>query len=374
MEPIYRPILKKAWLITWRFKYLWFFGLFAALLGSGGLYNFDLSVDKASDQGTWLLKLKEFFSGNLFADLGAGAAGTGSFNVWLMVLLVVVAVLGIFLFWLSVVSQGALIYGAREANQGRILFFSEAFNKGRKKFFSLFVLNVVMALVALLILAVTTLPFLLLVFKPELASTAASLFVAISFIILAPLGFILSFVVRYGLIFVVNKDRSIWAAISEARNMFKKNWLPSLEMAILIWLIYIVLGLVLGLLTKYIILPVIVYIFALFVNTYAGSELLVQALVTFGLIVYLAISLLIAAAVSVFETSSWVLLFERLNNDEVESKVVRLVSAALAGNREPDKLLPKPEGQPELLTGQPRKVTVKKIIKKKALKDGEATE
>jgi len=231
-----------------------------------------------------------------------------------------------------------------------------------------------MALVALLILAVTTLPFLLLVFKPELASTAASLFVAISFIILAPLGFILSFVVRYGLIFVVNKDRSIWAAISEARNMFKKNWLPSLEMAILIWLIYIVLGLVLGLLTKYIILPVIVYIFALFVNTYAGSELLVQALVTFGLIVYLAISLLIAAAVSVFETSSWVLLFERLNNDEVESKVVRLVSAALAGNREPDKLLPKPEGQPELLTAQPRKVTVKKIIKKKALKDGEATE
>ncbi len=139
MEPIYRPILKKAWLITWRFKYLWFFGLFAALLGSGGIYNFDLSIDKASDQGTWLLQLKELFSGNAFGDLGAGAAATGGVNIWLIILFLAVAALGIFLFWLSVVSQGALIHGAREANQGRTLFFSEAFDKGRKKFLSLLV-------------------------------------------------------------------------------------------------------------------------------------------------------------------------------------------------------------------------------------------
>jgi hypothetical protein len=72
MEPTYRPILKKAWHIAWRFKYLWFFGLFAALLGTGGMYNVNLSVDEASNQGNWLMGLKSFLSGESTTGLTWG--------------------------------------------------------------------------------------------------------------------------------------------------------------------------------------------------------------------------------------------------------------------------------------------------------------
>ena len=43
MESIYRSILKQAVNIAWKFKYLWFFGLFAALAGNGGIYNIGIN-------------------------------------------------------------------------------------------------------------------------------------------------------------------------------------------------------------------------------------------------------------------------------------------------------------------------------------------
>jgi hypothetical protein len=41
---LYRSILKRAWEISWKFKYLWFFGLFAALLGNGGEFEIILMM------------------------------------------------------------------------------------------------------------------------------------------------------------------------------------------------------------------------------------------------------------------------------------------------------------------------------------------
>ena len=48
---LYRDIIKEAWQITWRRRFLWFFGLFAVLLGNGGEYeilfqNFDAISDQ----------------------------------------------------------------------------------------------------------------------------------------------------------------------------------------------------------------------------------------------------------------------------------------------------------------------------------------
>ena len=371
MEPIYRPILKKAWEITWRFKYLWFFGLFASLLGSGGIYNINLNVDEASNQGNWIFGLKEFLSGG--GVYGAAWQNMGAnMNWWLVILFLLLVVVGLFLLWLAVVSQGSLFYGAREGSQGRILTFGEVFKKGKEKFWPLLLLNIIMGLVALAILIIVTLPFLILMFKPEYATTAASLFVAISLVIMVPLGVMITFIVRYGFIFIANKDRSPRAAISEAASMFRKNWLTSLEMMILIWVVYVVLGLILSLIARVILLPLLVYIFTLFSSTYTGSETLTQAVITGGLFVYMVIMLWAAAVMNVFENSCWVLLFERLNNDEVESKVVRLVTAALVTEKQPSPVLTPP--MPIVRVEKPivaRKAPVKRVVRKKPIKNDE---
>ena len=48
---LYRNIFSQSLKITWRYKYLWFFGLFSALLGNGGeiellLRRFDGTVEQ----------------------------------------------------------------------------------------------------------------------------------------------------------------------------------------------------------------------------------------------------------------------------------------------------------------------------------------
>ncbi|HRY63114.1 MAG TPA: hypothetical protein P5267_00690, partial [Patescibacteria group bacterium] len=316
MEPTYRPILKRAWQIAWRFKYLWFFGLFAALLGTGGMYNINFSVDEASNQGNWLMSLKGFLSGESATGLTWDKL-VANMNIWIVVLFLMLLLAGLFLLWLSVVSQGALIYGVKEANQGRTLLFGQAFAKGREKFWSLLALNLVMGLIALAILMIVTLPFLILVFKPQYATTAASLFIAASFMVMVPLGVVISFVIRYSLFFIVNKDRSIKAAISEGWRMFKRNWLPSAEMAVVVWLVYMAVGLVLFLVVKYLVLPAVTFIFTMLVSTYVGSETLIVIMVSLALLFYAVVMLWVRAVLNVFEISSWVLLFEKLNNEGV---------------------------------------------------------
>lgn len=341
MEPIYRPILKQAWRITWRAKYLWFFGLFAALVGSSGLYNINFNVDEASDQGNRLLGWRDFWAG------GAGNGGWQNLlanvsNIWFIVLLLLFLVMALFLLWLSITAQGALVYGAGQEGEEKSLTFSQAFAKGQEKFRPLLLLNILMALVAGLIFLLVAAPFLILVFKPEYATTTASLFVVVSLLIMAPVGIILSFVVRYGLIYVVNRGRSARAAMSEAWRLFKKNWLTSAEMALIIWFFYLVVGVVLSLAVRYVILPVALFFLSLLLNTYVGSEALIQALIILSLFFYVVVILWLMAILNVFETSAWVLLFGRLNENEVESKVARWAMATFAPEKQV-KLLPKVE-------------------------------
>lgn len=364
MEPIYRPILKRAWGIAWRFKYLWFFGLFASLIGSGGLYNFNLSLDGASSRGAWLIGLQDFLSGQ---GIWAGAVKNlaASLDVWLVVLILLFIVFGLFILWLAVVSQGALFFGIRGAKQEEKLSFGEIFKKGKDKFWPVLTLNIIMALVALAFLIVVTLPFLILVFKPEISAAVASLFVAIPLVIFFPLGVIITFIARYGVIFVVNKDRSVRAAISEASSMLRRHWLESIEMAILLWAIYIVLGLVLSLIARWFLMPLLVYVFGLFANTYVGLEVLVQVVITGGLAIYMLIMLWVAAVMNVFENSCWLFLFERLDSDEMESKTVRLFHSAF---------LPPKEEKIPLTEPLVKRPVVKRVARKKVEKNDETVE
>lgn len=356
MEPIYRPILKRAWETAWRFKNLWFFGLFASLIGSGGLYNFNFSLDGASDRGDWLLGLRDFFNGQ---GVWAGALRNLLVNLdwWLVVLFLLLIVFGLFILWLAVVSQGALFFGIKDLNRGEKLSFGQIFEKGKEKFWPVLSLNVIMAIVTLALLMIVTLLFLILVFRSEISAAVASLFVAISLLILFPLGAIVTFVLRYSVIFIVNKDRSVRAAISEAGSLFKRHWLASVEMWILLWVVYIALGLVLSLIVRLILMPLLVYVFTLFANTYVGAETLMQAVVIGGLAVYMFIMLWVVAVLNVFESSCWLFLFERLNNDEAESKTARFFHAAL---------LPPNEKKKEPLMDRPivKKTTKKRVVKR----------
>ena len=71
---LYRNILSQAWKITWRSKYLWFFGLFAALLGNGGeleivFRGFDGDFKDSLFTG-WQFWPEGFFNADTISNIG----------------------------------------------------------------------------------------------------------------------------------------------------------------------------------------------------------------------------------------------------------------------------------------------------------------
>src|SRR3989339_1784743 len=111
---LYRGIIKQAMDITWKSKYLWFFGLFAALLGNGGEYEILFRALSGNFND-------DFFSGfRMIADTGVfsmqGLRNFGNLLITqpisvIVAILVLVIFLALFAFviWLVNVSQATLV-------------------------------------------------------------------------------------------------------------------------------------------------------------------------------------------------------------------------------------------------------------------------
>jgi len=141
----YRSILKQAWRTTCKNKYLWFFGLFAVLLGNnGGLEAvFNLLFQQDSN---FAIGFKRYIDTGVFSLTGLASLGrfivedTLSFIILLTVLLIF-AVLGVFLIWLSVVSQAVLVNNAAQDETGKEHSFKKGMELGVTKFWPVFGLN-----------------------------------------------------------------------------------------------------------------------------------------------------------------------------------------------------------------------------------------
>ena len=102
-EPTYRQTLSHAWDVVWHNKTLWILGLFSVLLGQFGFGDIFGKIGSMADigtigQGNFLLPaIKLNWAGDIWSMLGAA---------WLGVISVALAV---FLVFLAVTSQGALI-------------------------------------------------------------------------------------------------------------------------------------------------------------------------------------------------------------------------------------------------------------------------
>ena len=103
--PFYRNILKQSWRLTWRNKYLWVFGVFAAFLGNGGELEI-LFNNLGGDPGQALFPSWQriastgVFSWHTYANIGNLLKNdTLNMIIFLLMALLVLACL-VFLVWL----------------------------------------------------------------------------------------------------------------------------------------------------------------------------------------------------------------------------------------------------------------------------------
>lgn len=324
---IYRPILKKALNITWKFKSLWFLGFFAALISSGGEFELlsRIFLNPINNEPMTKGVINSFKMG-LENSLPSG--GNLWTNIWNLIMsapvnliatvlvLLVMIIIAFFIIWLIVVSQAGLIRNTDLASQGKSATINEGIDAGLASFWPILIVNFIYKIILLVIFIILGKEILLLV---SLGSWGIiihiSLLVLFSFITI-----IISFIVRYQIFYIVLRKEKIITALKSAWQLFTGNWLISLEMAFLLFLIYMVVLYTVTFATAILLaLPLVVATYPLSIPIFV-----IMALALTSVILILIITILATSLLSVFQWSSWILLFNQISGSKTLSKLVKL--------------------------------------------------
>lgn len=325
MTSVYKQILKDSWQLTKHNRWLWFFGLFAALLGNGGIFNILIkNITSVQDQGGIVTDLNTIFTQGAVGALLASAREIFiNLNTVSVLSLLVIVLLAVFLLWLATVTQGGLISGLFRLSKQQPTDFKESWERGIAKFWPVLGLNISTQVVTYVLLLVLGLPFALLYFTTQ-NLVWQWVFLVISYMIFVPLAIIIASIVQFAVMYVVIKNDSFWASVKEGWNLFKKNWIVSIEMALVLFVINILAGFALIIASTFLMLPFMLLGFIAVYLAYAG---LFNFAFVLGIIVLIVVVSLFGAVFATFQIAAWVILFTKLTEDRVVPKILRLAAA-----------------------------------------------
>lgn len=318
----YRALLKQAWDIAWKYKPLWIFGVFASIAAASGSFEYQILVNNFQNGalessyyhlGMFLLILKTI------GGLILGLINLFSYNILdiintLTVLIITGTIIASFI-WLSITSQGALVLNAKNLiaskKKPENLDIREGFSHGNKYFWQILGFNVLAKLIIAIILLLISLP---LVFLASKASGLLAVMYTLAFIIFVPLAVAASLILKYAIAYLVLEDESFSSAFKKSWHLFMKNWLVSVEMGIILFLVSFLVG--------FIILAILsIFIFPYFV--FALDYGLTWLMITLALLSFFFL-LISSALLATFQISAWTGLFLDLRNNRGLAKLERL--------------------------------------------------
>lgn len=301
-----RSILRSAWFTLWANPALWFFGLFAAILSVGEEYDLLVrngdAISNIANRLEAIRKASEFgyvsaFWHNITEAIRINLPGTLTVLVtWIIAILALV--------WLIFVSQSALIEGARRRVEGKSFGILDGFDVGMANFWRIFLMNVVVKVLFYGSLLIVILP--LTIIYVRTGSIGSAVTIALwSFLILFPLTLILSFVTKFAASYIVLRGYRVKQALLSGWGLFRRNWLVSLELAIIITAI--------SFLASYMVVTTLIV-------TFGFPDMSVTQFVLFLIVFGFIFSWL-----TVFKFTAWTNLFLALEAGGAPSKLRRIV-------------------------------------------------
>ncbi len=265
MKPFYRKIYPRSWKTVKNNFSLLFFGLFASILGFQEMtiiFNFnELEADFLS---ATIMSLYEWISIIAMTQITWA-------NVPAILNLVLIFIIFAAIIILAISSQGALISAAVDATSKSkktiSTYFSKHFQIGLEKFWSLLGLNIVNILIGYFFVKLIIQP---LIYFIVVSNTGPGLYLLLSiiiFFILVPLVVIISFVTRYGAAYIILKNQNFSKAFVNGWNLFKANWLITIENAVLLILITFVFFLLMISAMVFVFTPFLILSFLIAANT-----------------------------------------------------------------------------------------------------------
>lgn len=318
----YRTLLKQAWDIAWKHKYLWFFGLFAALVSGGGSWEYQIFTQNFNQgliNGSYSYLSQILAIGELMKNFSTGFVNLFNYNWYTIInafsVILLSAILLIFFLWLAIVSQIALINGSKKISISKKkeykLSLHETITESHGHFWTVLALNIINKILLLFFFIIASLPLLLMAINN---STLSSYIYVILFVIFVPVSLGVSFIIKYAICYNIIDDESLVVSIEKAWRLFKKNWLISLEMAVGLFIInFLSSGLILILISLFL-LPLLLL----------GLIFKFGWLVILTLIITIVIIAVFGSLLTTFQTASWTNLFIRIKDKGVLAKLERI--------------------------------------------------
>lgn len=318
----YRSLLKQAWVITWQNKYLWFLGLFAALVTGGGAWEYQMlsqNLNQGLINGSYYQLNNVLALSDLVKNFLLGIVNLFQYD-FLTILnvfsaLLITTIILCFFIWLAVVSQAGLIYDIKKIlnikKKEPKLSLRESLTAGQNHFWSVLGLNLTIKVITAFIFFIISLPLLFMVIKD---TAVLAIIYTILFVVFVPVFMGSSLMLNYIIAYRVLDNYSFVVSLEKGVNLFKKNWLISLEMGVILFIInFIASGLILIVLSLFL-LPL------LLLGLILNLTWLTTLIVFFALIIVI----IFGSALTAFQIATWTGLFLRLKDKGGIAKLERL--------------------------------------------------
>lgn len=316
MKPktFYRDILKKSFNITFKNKILWFFGLFAAPLIGLAEYKILANSLGGFSSGWFFNKWYPIIQTGIF-DIATLKKILISNPIAVFILLIILSVTVLFilfLIWLSVVAQGSLIDAINKSNIKHLTSsqLNMSISSGVKNFIPLVGIHFLVKFLLTLSFMLLSLPIIAIAIGGK--GLMLGLLYLIFSLLFIPMGIIIVFTSKYAINYIIIDKENFYDAIKKGYRLFLNNWLVSIEMSLILFFVSVITGLSVAMIISFLILPFALLIYML---AQIGLMFILKFSLVLALILLIIFSLVITSILSTFQYSSWVLLFNKLNNN-----------------------------------------------------------
>jgi hypothetical protein len=323
----YRDIIKQSWKISWKNKYLWFFGFFASIISFGAEFKV-LSKSINQEQGIKMLNdTLMFFKTGIFSKTALlnmiELIKTEPMSaIAILSIMIFIIAFALFFLWLATVSQISIINSVKNLVKGtkdetRI---KKNIKKANKKFWPVLSMNII---IGIIINGVTLLISYLLVLSLIKESSVLNFVYALLFVLMIPLILIASFVFKYAIAYIVVEGKKFRKSLKDAWKLFKENWMISIEMAITLFFINIIAMFVISAITLLILMLFIGLAMTSSVFV-ASPQVLFWTLLVLAILISMAVMIIGGAIINTFQISSWTNLFLKIKDKKTNSKIERI--------------------------------------------------
>ncbi|MFZ2153766.1 MAG: hypothetical protein WAV16_00880 [Candidatus Moraniibacteriota bacterium] len=306
----YAELIKEAFTLTLKNKFLWWFGLMISFGGLNSSFDFNSSDKKELNEMDYASLLGKV---NFYWE---------HYQVWIILVIVILIVIFIGMIILGMLAQGALIKSTLNILKKEPANFKLGFKQGGHFLSRIFFINLYFSLITIGLTLILFFPVIRLFM---LESYGAGIFLAIvAFLIVISSVVLFSFLRKYAQIYLVSGDLKFKESIRLAFALLEKNMKDSF----IFGLVNLALGIILGLGLLFVAL-IILAIGAAIYALLAGKMVAMVLMGLGGLLLFILVAWF-SSGVAVFFQTMWILFFIEIATEKKletnlapESEIIR---------------------------------------------------